>query len=111
MWDSVNNDLKSIIYRYVHGSYHREVLTQYHDNFQVYWYDAKSLFKHKDSDGRYVLLLNYRPMTYASYRSVGVDHTIYGFNNSTRRYVLSPNYYHSSIWLSKPVVTHERHTK
>ena len=107
MWDFVNNDLKSIVYRYVHSFYTRRVIDEYRDRFQKYWDKYSCSFQYEDSDGRSVIDLNYRQLD--DVNDIFID--IYGFSADTMRsYELPESYVYTGIWL--PVdYTHKRYTK
>ena len=104
----LGNDLRSVVYRYLHSFNYGLVIAEYRDAFELHWNDAKCVFDHTDDrDDRCLLALNYRDL------SDGYDlRTIYGFGAESRRsYDLPASYRYSGIWVPVEFKTHNRHSK
>ena len=106
MLDLLGNDLRSVVYRYLHSFNYGLVIAEYRSDFEVHWDSRKSAFDYNDEeDDRCLLSLNYRDLSDACDLR-----TIYGFGAGSRRsYELPKSYCYSGIWIPVEYKTHMRH--
>ncbi len=103
--DNLVNDIKLMVYRYIHLAITNVLHAEYRSKFQMYWMEDESWFEDTSFDCG-IVHLNYRNLNF-NVLDVDDEYTsIYNFSGTeARSYVLSQNYAHAVVWWPLPLFT------